>query len=201
LQGVPTGSVLLATFTQGESTQAAGGYSATVDWGDGNSDSSTEANSPVTIVVSGQTISVYGSHTYTTAGNDNLSVTLSTAGYSATAKPTATVTPDISNQMSHTASGLGYNRRTKLFGGSITLTNNGTTPLSGELKIVFTGLPAGVVLANASGYTANGDPYILIDLATPLAPGQSISFSVFFSNPNFVLFSYSLKMFDDTTTC
>ncbi|HTU90201.1 MAG TPA: hypothetical protein VMF69_09020 [Gemmataceae bacterium] len=200
LQGETTGSVLLATFTQGAATQLAGAYTATVVWGDGSSDTSTEANSPISIQVSGQTISVYGTHTYTTSGMQYLSVTVSTTGTSATAYPTVTVSPNVSSQISSSSSGLVYNRSTGLFGGSVTLSNTGTTALNGELMIVFTGLPGGVTLANSTGIDANGDPYILVNLTTPLLPGQSVAFNVFFRNPSKALFNYGLTTFDSTNT-
>jgi uncharacterized protein len=92
-------------------------------------------------------------------------------------------------QLSYTASGLVYNRATKLFGGTITLTNTGTTTISGQFQLVFTGLPAGVLLSNASGTDSNGNPYILVNVGT-LAPKKTFTFSIFFSNPNNVLISY-----------
>jgi hypothetical protein len=85
-----TGSVLLATFTQGSDTKAADAYSATVAWGDGTTDSSTGSN--VTITVSGTQISVFGTHTYTAAGTQSVAVTLTDpCGYSKTALATANV--------------------------------------------------------------------------------------------------------------
>jgi hypothetical protein len=200
LQGEATGSVLLATFTQGSATQLAGAYIATVVWGDGHTDTLTEANTPLSIQVSGQTISVYGTHTYTTAGTQNLSVTLSTTGTSATAYPTATVSANVSGQISSKASGLVYNRATQLFGGSITLTNTGTTNLTGTLLVELTGLPNGVTLNNASGTAPDGNPYILVNLPNGiLAPGKSVTFNVYFRNPKSVSFSYGLTSFDQTT--
>ena len=201
MQGISTGTVLLATFTQDCATQSASAYTATVAWGDGTSDTSTETNSPISIQVSGQTISVYGSHTYSASGTQNLSVTLSTTGTSATANSTANVSPNVSSQISSSASGLVYNRRTGLFGGTVTLTNTGTTILNGQLVIVFTGLQKyGVTLANATGTDANGDPYIAVNLTTPLQPGQSVTFNVFFRNPKNALFNYGLTTFDNTNT-
>jgi hypothetical protein len=190
-----TGSVLLATFTQGSATQSASAYSALVDWGDSQADISTEANPPVTIVVSGQTISVYGSHTYATGGSYKLSVTLYTGDTESVANPTVNVANDVTSQVTYKASGLVYNRATKEYGGTITLTNNGTTTISGELYIVFTGLPAGVTLANASGTDDNGNPYLLVNVGT-LARGKSFTFSVFFSDPSNEPISYMLQILE-----
>jgi hypothetical protein len=84
--------VLLATFTQGSATLAAGSYTALVDWGDGGLDISTEASSPITISVSGQTISVDGSHTYAQAGTYKAKVTLFSNDAEVTTTVTVTVT-------------------------------------------------------------------------------------------------------------
>lgn len=65
--------------------------------------------------------------------------------------------------------------------------------------MVFRGLPAGVVLKNASGYDADGDPYILVNIGA-LPPGRSVTFSLSFSNPNSVLFGYDLSVFDEPNT-
>jgi parallel beta-helix repeat protein len=108
VQGIGTGSVLLATFTQGSSTMPAIVYGATVDWGDGQSDDSAELGSPVSIRISGQKISVYGSHTYAAAGTDHLTVTLSTVGTSATAAPTARVAANANTTVLDVGAGEPY---------------------------------------------------------------------------------------------
>jgi hypothetical protein len=85
---VSTGSVLLATFTQGNHPQPP--YFATVAWGDGTTDSTTTLN--VTVVVSGTLISVFGTHTYTVAGPQSVTVKISDPfGNSQTATATALV--------------------------------------------------------------------------------------------------------------
>jgi len=107
---------------------------------------------------------------------------------------------DVSSQVSAIASGLVYSRATQLFGGTITLTNNGATALSGTLVVVLTNIPSGVTLANAAGETAAGAPYILVDLTDnilELDPGQSINFTVLFSNPQKRPFQYGTSIFDE----
>ena len=105
---------------------------------------------------------------------------------------TLTVNPaNVTGQISVSKSGLVYNRATQLFGGTITITNTGTTDLIGTLEFEVTGLPAGVTLANATGIAPDGNPYITINLANGvLAPGQSITFTVLFSDPTKVSFVY-----------
>lgn len=95
------------------------------------------------------------------------------------------------------ASGLIYNRATQLFGGTITLTNTGKVALDGLIEVVLTGLPSGVTLANASGYTPDGNPYLLVDLRnSPLAAGRSLNITVLFANPKKSSFQYGLTFFN-----
>jgi RHS repeat-associated protein len=195
MQGVNTGSVLLATFTQGSATQSASAYTATVAWGDGHSDTSTETNSPISIQVSGQTISVYGSHTYTTAGTQNLSVTLATTGTSAMASPTATVVANVTADVSVKRSGFRYDFTTHEFVQTITLTNTSSNALVGSLALQLTHLSSNATLANASGADANGNPYI--DFVTPssqLAAGQSITVTLYFKDPTFKAITYDTQV-------
>ena len=67
------------------------------------------------------------------------------------------------------------------------------------LDVVLTGLPTGVTLANRSGYTAAGDPYILVNLAnSTLAPGQTLHITVLFVNPKHLSFaSYGIMVLDN----
>jgi len=115
-----------------------------------------------------------------------------------TASGSLTVSPrDVSSQVSVTSSGLVYNRSTQRFGGTMTLTNTGTSTLDFSFEVVLTNLPAGVTLANATGYTADGDPYILVNLpGGALAPGQSVTFTVQFNNPSKKLLQYGAMIFN-----
>jgi hypothetical protein len=166
-----------------------------VNWGDGPLDISTESNSPLSIVVSGPIISAYGSHTYGTGGTFNPSVTLFTNDTEATASLTVT-SVNVTGQVQVERSGLGYNRFTDISSGTMTITNTGSTALTSELEVLITGLPAGVTLENASGYDANGDPYLLVNIGT-LAPGQSVTLGVQFYNPKRLLFNYDVSVLDN----
>ena len=93
-----------------------------------------------------------------------------------------------------------YNRATGLYGGTITLKNTGTTSLAGMLAVEMTGLPAGVTLDNASGTAPDGNPYILVNLPNgTLAAGQSVTFTVYFRNPNRVSYHYGLTIYDENS--
>lgn len=214
LQNVATGSVLLATFTQGAFTQGATAYSATVAWGDGSVDTTSEPNSPLSVVVTGQTIQIFGSHAFSTSGALTVGIAINgPGGASGTAYATADVASDVSSDVSVSRSGLTYNRSTKLFYGALTLTNRSTTSLSGSLDILLQGLTHGVTLAVASvtinGKTYSlsialdsaGDPYIHIPQSllnsSPLGPGKSLTISLEFSDPGLALIAYNVDAFSD----
>jgi hypothetical protein len=162
----------------------------------------TPGTLPAGLAITAKTNELDITGTPTASGTVSLSVTATDAtGDFATRSYTLTVNPvNVTDQVNSTASGLVYNRATQLFGGTITLTNTGTTTLNGMLEVVLTGLPSGVTLSNASGYTADGNPYILVSLPNnKLAPGASVTFTVRFANPKRVLFGYTLGIFDEDT--
>ncbi len=88
-------------------------------------------------------------------------------------------------QVSSTASGLAYSRVTRTFTGTVKITNTSGTTLTTPTKfqLVFNSLPSGVTLANSTG-TFNQCPYITIPTITSMAPGQSVTVAVQFSNPS-----------------
>ncbi len=96
----------------------------------------------------------------------------------------------IAVQVSTTASGLAYSRVSKMFSGTVTIKNISTSALNGPFQILFTSLPSGVTLANATG-TFNGSPFITVPSVTSLAPGQSATVSVQFSDPSNVKINFT----------
>jgi cytochrome c peroxidase len=65
------------------------------------------------------------------------------------------------------------------------ITNNGTTVVDTHLLTIARGLPRAVKLANASGTTSSGDPYLRLFLDKGvLAPGQSTYAALFFQRPH-----------------
>jgi hypothetical protein len=100
---------------------------------------------------------------------------------------------DVTSQVSMAATGLGYNRGTKLFAGTFTVTNTSGSTIAAPLQLMLSGLPAGVTLTNATGTTVGGSPYITLN--SPLAPGASAKFSLLFSNPGNVPASYTPEVF------
>ncbi len=89
-----TGGVLVATFTDAGTVQPTTGYTATIAWGDGSTSAATsitEQGTPLGVV-----FSVFGNHTYTTAGSVPVSVTIvkTSTGATTVAASTATIAPD-----------------------------------------------------------------------------------------------------------
>jgi hypothetical protein len=106
---------------------------------------------------------------------------------SAAASVTITVvTPALAVQV--TSSGFLYSRATRTFYGTVTVTNIGGSATPDPLHVGFAGLPATVTLVNATT-VVGGVPFIT--LSGSLAPGQSASFTVQFSNPSNVNIHYS----------
>lgn len=89
-----------------------------------------------------------------------------------------------------TASGLSYSRVSKTFNGTVTVTNNGTDPVFGPFELVFSSLPSGVSVVNASG-TYGGSQYLTVPYVVTLAPGQSTTVSVQFSDPSMTSINFT----------
>ena len=86
--GQPFTNVAVATFTDPGGAQAVGNYSATIDWGDPGSTTTTGL-----ITYSGGVFTVSGGFTYASPGTYSPTVTITHTGYSAViATDTATVT-------------------------------------------------------------------------------------------------------------
>ena len=191
--GDATGSLTLATFSipAGLPGAGMGSYTATINWQDGT------ATDQGTVQLIGTTLAVSGSHTFATAGAFQPTITLqdNTGGSSATVTDAVTVLADVTAQVHAVSSGLIYNPSTQLFNGNVTITNAGTTTLTGPFPLVFQGLPAGVTLADAIGTTGAGAPYVSDDLAT-LPPGQSSTTAVQFKDPQFASITYTLQVLD-----
>ena len=76
------------------------------------------------------------------------------------------------------------------YNGTITITNTGTSTLFGSISVEFQGLNPNFVLSSSTagvttGTTAGGTEFLTINLATPLAAGQSLVVAVTFGNVTF----------------
>jgi hypothetical protein len=89
-----------------------------------------------------------------------------------------------------TSSGFVYNRSTKTYTQTITLLNNTNQPYAGPAVVVLTNLVNGTVVGNPQ--MINGSPAIpILASGATLAPGQSASAMVSFTNPSNGLISYT----------
>lgn len=86
------------------------------------------------------------------------------------------------SQVAIAKSGLLFSRVTQTFNGTVTVKNISGSTLTGPFQIVFSGLTGGVSLANPTG-SHDGSAYLTVPGVTSLAPGQSATVTVKFSNP------------------
>lgn len=80
---------------------------------------------------------------------------------------------DVTQSVSITSTGFSFNRVTKQYTGTLTITNTSGSPLSAPLQLVVSNLTSGDVLANATGAGAQG-PYITAVQSGSLAPGAAV---------------------------
>ena len=204
-QNLDTGSVPLATFNDAAGT--ANTYAATINWNDGSALSNgtlatTTTNNVIAITASGH-------HSYASGGAMYPTVTLTANGnaaLSAAATPTVNVANDVSGLVTASSSGLGYNRSTKLYTGTLTVknTSGGALTSTGYFRVVLSGLSSKITLASASsgsppptfGYDAAADLYISLPL-TQLAAGASAVIGVAFSDAAGAAFNYQIKTYAD----
>ena len=112
----------------------------------------------------------------------------------ATTTVLATLT-DVTSQVQITGSGLIYSRAAKTFNGTLTITNTSGSAISGSIQVVFSNLPAGVALANASG-TTSGDPYLTVSTAgLGAGAGASVTVPVKFTNTGSAAVAYTNRVF------
>src|SRR5436190_23998353 len=97
-------------------------------------------------------------------------------------------TLDITSQFAITRSGFLLNRTTNTFDQTVTLKNISGAPVPGPIAAVLSGLPSTVTLANRTGQTPDGKPYV-----NPMSPGSvlqsggTLSFVLKFANPQRVV--------------
>ncbi len=118
--------------------------------------------------------------------------TLTGTGLSTPPPPT-----NITSSVSFRATGLAYSRVSKIFNGSITVTNTSGGTLTGPFQLVFTALPAGVALLNASGIY-NGSPYITLPSITTLAAGQTVTGNLQFTDLSMTTITFTPQVYAGT---
>jgi hypothetical protein len=116
-----------------------------------------------------------------------------TGGVTLLAVNGVSLSPQPSVSIATTASGLAYSRVSQTFNGTVTVRNVSSSAISGPFQIVFTSLPAGVVLANQSGWW--GNPVITVPSITALGPGQSSTVAVQFKNPSNAKITFTPRIY------
>jgi len=116
--------------------------------------------------------------------------TLASAGFGEVLRGVAFVS--LSSEVSTVISGLTYQRKTKIFQGTVQITNTGRD-IAGPLQVELDNLPAGITLVDATA-THNGNPYITAATGG-LPSGQSVTIPVQFSNPGLVGLNYNVALF------
>jgi hypothetical protein len=99
---------------------------------------------------------------------------------------------DVTSFVTITRSGLTVNRFTNQYSGTVTIANASGQTLAGPLHLRLLGLTDGVTLANQTG-ADNGVPFMA--LPGSLAPGQSVTLTTNFNNPNKVGIAYTPALF------
>lgn len=153
----------VATFSQGSGAEAAGDFSATINWGDGSS-------SPGEVSVAGGTYSVFGSHVYTATGVFGVNVRIDDlSSGSTTANSAATIT---AAPVASTAVAVVADEATTFSGPGVTFTQDGgSAPASNFSASIVWGDGAsskGTVTAAGGGYVVSGSHLYAEDGSYPI---------------------------------
>lgn len=95
---------------------------------------------------------------------------------------------------------LTYNPTTKIYSQTATVTNKGSSAISGPLSLVLTGLPSGVTLSDRNGTTVcfapKGSPFIDLELAenNKLGAGKSAEVVLQFTDPSNTTISFAIEV-------
>ena len=99
---------------------------------------------------------------------------------------------EITGSYSIQSSGFAYNLRTRQFNNTVNLTNASGADIAGPLRVVFDSLTPGVALANATGNTAEGWPYIELG---GTAAGSKLSIPATYINPSRGPINYVIRVY------
>ncbi|HLK70146.1 MAG TPA: lamin tail domain-containing protein [Bryobacteraceae bacterium] len=104
---------------------------------------------------------------------------------------------DVTGSVSITSTGLSFNRLTKQYTGTVTITNTSASALTAPLQLVLSNLTAGDVLANATGIAPAGQ-YVTALPSGSLAPGASVQVTVRITGPQSTSPTYTPLVFSGT---
>lgn len=97
---------------------------------------------------------------------------------------------DVTAQTRVEKTGLIYSRATRQFIATVRVTNQGASPLSGPLHVVFNGLGPGIQLVNRTGFLGSA-PYLTLPNSSSVMPGATVTATVTFTNssPSYITFA------------
>ncbi len=179
-QNVSTGTQVVAKFLPG--TTPAASFAASVSLGDGSVVVGTIIPDPTTAGVFDVTVS----HTYIAYGMFIVTTTVSGPNNTpaGTVTSTANILPaqvatDVTSQVSVFRGGFYYNRFTKRYSQTVTITNTGAAAISGPLSLALDNLTAVAAAVGAAGTTQYapgpaGSPYVTVQTGS-LAAGATTS--------------------------
>jgi hypothetical protein len=146
----------VATFTDSNTSDTANGFTASIAWGDGH----TDTGSAVTIVGSNGSFTVEGSHTYADEGSEPLSVTLTRTGDNTTATATGSVSVADADNFLGTADNFSGNPGVALNKQVATFTDAFAGQVAGDLAATIMWgdgtSSAGTVSGGSGSFTVDG---------------------------------------------
>ena len=128
--------------------------------------------------------------------NNGADFTAKAAAPRNTSTPLLSCFTNVTTSFAVTSVGPTYNRTTQKFGVTYTLKNSTAAAINGPFNVEFTNLTSGVSIDNAAG-TRNGAPYFTVANGA-LAPGQTATFSVIFSDPSKGPIGYNANIYTGT---
>ena len=113
----------------------------------------------------------------------------------ATVNGIARIARDLNATTNRSRSAILFNRVSRQYLTTAQVVNQGSTALTGRVRIVLENLPVGVTLANVSGTTPGGKPFVEVNLGTPWGVGRTLRAALRFLNPQRQAISFAMRVF------
>ncbi|ADV61814.1 hypothetical protein Isop_1228 [Isosphaera pallida ATCC 43644] len=180
----------MARFSDGTNPNPAE-YTATIDWKDGH------GPQLATVALVGGQLAVRGASTYNLGGRyePTVRITHTPTNRTATAHGVARIARDINAVTNRGRSAILFNRASRQYLTTAQIVNQGSIALTGRVRIALENLPVGVALANRSGTTPNGHPFVEVSLTSPWGIGQTLNASLRFLNPQLRPITFAMRVF------
>lgn len=102
---------------------------------------------------------------------------------------------DVTANVSAVSSAFLLNRATRLYVGTIRVTNTSSQAISGPIQVAIGNLPSGITVANRAGTTPGGLPYLTVPGVTSLAPGETATVQLQLSDPSAAPISFTMTVY------